>query len=274
MVHAHSECPVVVRTSCDRVTAEVRKTLLPRIPLAFAESEEALHQRVAEGARLIVLHLNGGTEDDGGMAGRLLRAVPSLTAPVVALSDTEVGSNDGARQSELLDDVLFVRVERWQTLLQAWAKQPARARQLVTELRLLHSCAPVRLMPVLDLLVLAPEPSLSVKRWSAEIGVSRTHLYHDIALTGMTPSKVIDAVRTLHFVGPSLVAPAALRQSGREWSAVRTERRVVARTLGMTQAEIMAVGKPGSSEVRHLVADRLRNYFERAQKRPSRGLPA
>lgn len=265
MVDARSVSPVVVLTSCDHLTKELRRALLPQHSLAFEESEEALHQRVAQGAQIVVLHLNGDAAD-GGVAGRLFRAVPNLAAPVVALSDAEAGNNDGVTQSDLLADVLFVRVERWTTLLQAWVKQPARARQLVAELRLLHACAPAWFLLGLDLLMLAPEHSLSVKGWSAAVGVGRTHLYRDVALTGMTPSEVVDAARILHCLGPSLVERAAQRSEGRGGGvAVRTERRLLARTLGMTRAEIMAVGEPGSPEVRNVVAEQLCRYFERAQ---------
>jgi AraC-like DNA-binding protein len=267
-----SERPVVVLTSCDRLTCEVRKALLGRVPLAFAESESALLQRVAHGAQLVVVHLNGAA-DSVGVAGRLVRAVPGLAAPIVALHESDGVRTDGAPPSGLFDDILFVKPERWQILLLAWVRQPALARQRVAELRLLHSVAPVLLLPVLDLLMLVSEPALSVKKWSAECGVNRTHLYRDIARTGMTPSGIVDAVRALHSVGPILVNRAIPRHSALDWSAVRTERRVLARTLGMTRSEIVNVGEPGSLEVRQLIADRLGKYFERAQLRSVRILP-
>ena len=74
------EWPVVVLTSCDRLTCEVRKALVGRVSMAFAESESALLQRVAQGAQLVVLHLNGAA-GDGGVAGRLCAPCPILPHP-------------------------------------------------------------------------------------------------------------------------------------------------------------------------------------------------
>lgn len=263
-----SEKPVVVLTSCDHLTKEMRLALVPHHSLAFVESEAELHRRVTEGAHLVLLHVKGSAED-GRVAGRLVRAVPTISAPVIALSDFEVDGSDGAGQSELLDDILFFRVERWRVLLEAWVKQPAHARQRVAELRLLHSCAPAQLLPLLDHLMLVPEPLLSVKKWSAETGVSRRHLYRQIRLTGMTPSEVLDVVRSMHCVGPILVDRADVPKNGGERFAVRTERRVLARTLGMSLTEIVAARESDSREVRDLVANRLRRCFERGQDRPS-----
>ena len=155
--------PIVVFTRCDRITGGIRKALLSSAPLTFAESEQTLHQHAARGARLVVLHANGGLTASRA-AGRLLRAVPDLAAPIVGLSDTATSGMVGAVQAELMNDLLQTRFERWLVLLQAWLGHPQGARQRVSELRLLHACAPARILPLLDPLMLVPDSELSVKR--------------------------------------------------------------------------------------------------------------
>jgi len=255
------ERPVVVHTSCDRITQQVLKALLPCAPLAFAESEEVLHQRVAQGARLVVLHLRGCVTDSG-RAGRLVRAVPASSAPVVALWDADSGDPASA-PAELLDDVLRVKTERWQALLQLWATWPEKARHRVAALRLVYECAPVSLLHACEKLMLMPVASLSVKKWSANEQVGRTHLYRDLKQTGMTPARLVDIVRCLHYLAPVLSDGATGHDRKKEWSTVRTERRVLNRSLGLTQHEISGAGEPGSPEVRNLVSARLRESFAR-----------
>lgn len=273
MTDARSAQPAVVLTSCDRITSEVRKALLGRIPLSFAESEAALQQLAASGAQLVVLHQKGSAAD-GGVAGRLVRAVPDLSASVVVLFESTGARTDCAPKSDILNDILFVKEERWLVLLQAWANQPINARQRTAELRVLAACAPVQLLHVFDLLMLAPESSLSVKKWSADTGVSRTQVYRELAPTGVRPTEVVDVVRAMHIVGPTLMEQPAPGLPCRRRSSTRTEHRVLARTFGMTKAEIMAVGEPGSPAVRQLVAERLRLYFERLPSHPWCALPA
>ena len=260
-------------TTCDHITSETRRAFLSDIELAFVESEAALHQQVSQGASLVVLHVSG-VREEGSAAGRLMRAVPKHRASVVALSGAKRGIYDAALRSECHDDVILVRDERWLTLLRAWVKQPSRARQRVAELRLLHSVAPPPLLDVLDLLMFLPESSLCVKKWSAAAGCNRMQLYRDIALTGMTPSGLLDMVRTVHAVGRCLVERTTEGGSGSEFLSVRTERRILLRTLAVTQAEIVAAGPPGSLAVRKLVTERLQRHLECAYPCPSRAVPA
>lgn len=260
---------VLVFTKCDHITQRVREALGPRHALVFAETEDTLHRNALRGTSLVVLHTA-----DPCTAGRLVRAVPMLPAPLIALTDTVAYARVAAQSSELLSDVLCVQTERWASLMVAWAQAPGRARQLVAELRVLHRSAPADLLPALDSLMLAPESSVSVKQWSAMAGVSRATLHRDLSSMGISPSRVVDVVRSLHSLGRYLVNGTAQVGRHREWSAVRTERRVLARTLNLTQAEIGTAGEPGSARVQTLVAGRLVDYFARVQECPIRALPA
>ncbi|MDP1859865.1 MAG: hypothetical protein Q8K82_14425 [Gemmatimonadaceae bacterium] len=263
---------VVVQTTCDSVTREVRRVLMPIVPLAFAETEAMLHQLVGEGARLIVLHLGGGPED-ARTPGRLVRAIPMLRAPIVALTDGAGVFRADLPADGLLQDVLLLKSERWTSLLRAWASYPTSAPYLSEELRLLQQCAPAEVLSLLEDLALSADASLSVKRWSAVAGISRTRLHHRIACSGFTPSHLVDAVRGLHAVGPHLVSRGKLQRSGRAWPVIRAERRVLNRIMGLSPADLVNVGASDPLALRALVSERLRRHFERARKSDRGSLP-
>ncbi|MBW7933894.1 MAG: hypothetical protein H3C62_09845 [Gemmatimonadaceae bacterium] len=103
---------------------------------------------------------------------------------------------------------------------------------------------------------------MSVKTWSAYAGVSRTKLHHAIVRAGYTPSHLLDAIRSLHALGPALVERRSTCHDRREWSAMRTARRIVLRTLGLTPPIVAAAASEGADAVRALVTDRLRRHFE------------
>jgi len=262
--------PVVVYTCCAEVTRKAMVALRSECPVALAASEEALHVRVASGTRLVVLHLARGAAD-AGTPRRLLHAVRDASLRMIALTDTGTPTPGGLVVPSLVKDVLCTRSERWPTLLRAWALRPARARQLVVELRLLHRAAPLALVPILDRLMLAPESTLSVKSWSAAAGMHRTSLYREVLSRGIRPSDLIDVVRALHAVGSCLVTPDGRYAGSQDWPNRRSDRRLLERTFGMNSHELADAGAPGEPERNHLIAERLRGFFDRARVKSERG---
>ena len=255
---------VIVRTSCDHLTGAVRQLLLPQVALAFAEDEQVLAGLAESGARLVVLHFVGSPSDES-MAGRLVRAVPGLSAPIIALSERAGADCRDQPLGGFLNDVLHKHTDPWSSLLRAWALQPRRAPHLAVALRLLPHCAPPSLLPALESLALASDKSLSVKQWSSHAGVSRTRLHREIGRIGFTPSVLVDAVRSLHLVSP-LLADCGVRDAGlRTWSMRRTERRVLLRTLGLSHTDIANAGCANTHSLRALILERLHCHFARSR---------
>jgi hypothetical protein len=261
--------PVVIFTGSDVITAAVRETLLPRFPIAFAESEDSLHRTVARGTRLVVLHLDQRPRTSS-LPGRLVRAVPQLTAPVIALGEREENSDRVESPTSFLADVLCVRTERWMPLLAMWAGQPNRGRERAEALRLLHAAAPAAALPMIDTLALLPVRSLSVKGWSAALGTNRTRLFRSVVAAGLKPSEVLDAVRIVFRLGPYLLLRPNTKRHARSSVTGRTDKRLLARTLGLHHRALESAGEPGSDAVRDLIALRLQGHFSVLRRAPSR----
>ena len=240
--------------------------LLPLVPLLFVESEETLHQIALTNVRVVVLHLTD--LQDCCAAGRLMRAAPYMRAPVLALDDFYDDAVRGSLGFAFLADVLHVRTERWQSLLASWALHPSIGLERASAIRLLHACAPADLLPVLDTLTLHPLDALSVKQWSTALSVERTRLYRILAALDVTPSQVIDAVRTAFIVGPYLVRRSANQPRAHFGATGRTLQRLLIRTLGLTLSELNGLGEPGSPAVWKALSGRLRIFLVRTPEAP------
>ncbi len=258
----NTEARLVVLTSCDSLTDAVRRGLGSQVSFRFAESEEALSRLIGRTTQLVVIHLASAL-GDGGIAGRLVRAHhPIRLCPIVGIGSTETCALIHLSPQHVLDDLLCLDAERWQTLLLAWAAYPESARSRVEALRVLHQVAPPDLLPILDELMMAPVSTLSVKGWSAARGRSRTTVFRQMSALGVKPSDLVDIARCLHAVGPILSANQREPWQPRRWSELRTERRVLARTLAVDLADVARLGMRDAAEARREIAARLCVFFE------------
>jgi hypothetical protein len=248
-------------------------------PVEFAASEPELISRLHRPARLVVIH-GAPPFADPRLPSRLRHAARGPSTPLVLLASSKEpawGCGDDLIAAGELDDIIHIDAERVEPLIAAWSLHSDRCRRKVEALRLAHLCAPASLHRFLEELLLTNSADLSVTAWAAiKPDGSRFSLRRELQKEGVKPSVLVDAVRVLNVVARVLVRNRE-RLSGRLAALpdVRSARRLLLRTLGVTAREISVITKDaaGAAEMRgrtvKAVGEMLRPDADRAGKHNS-----
>ncbi len=248
--------PVLILSNHVAMKVRLRAALEPFSPVDFVASEAELVARMLRPARLVVIH-GAPPFADARLPSRLRHGASCSRAPVVVLTSSKEPA--WARAAELIaleevDDVVHLDTERVECLVAAWSLHPDRCRRKVEALRLAHQSAPEPLHRFLEELLLNDSADLSVTAWAAkQADGSRFALRRELQKEGVRPSALVEAARVLNVVANMLVRSRG-RLKGRLAALpdVRSARRLLARTLGVTPREISAITKhvDGAEEVR------------------------
>lgn len=260
--------PVLVLAEHVAMKVRLRDALAPFSPVQFAASEQELMQLLTRPARLIVIH---GTRpfDDVRLPTRLRQALRDHHVPIVVVATSKEPAWQHSAQmiaSGQIEDLIRVDAERLDSLIAAWSLHSDRCYRKVEALRMVHECAPESLHQFLEELLLNDSASLSVSAWAAKKSdSSRFALNRELAKKGVSPSTLVDIARVLNVVTRMLVR-SGHRMRGRIAALpdVRSARRLLARTLGMTPSDVTLLAKEkGPDAVRDLTKQAVGEMLRR-----------
>jgi len=252
----HANRPVLILS--DHVAMKVRLgAALERFsPVSYASTEPELMSLLNQPARLVVIH-GAPPFADPRLPSRVRHATHDRAVPIVVLAsskDPAWANGDELIASGQVDDIIHIDAERMESLIAAWSLHSDRCRRKVEALRLAHQSAPDSLHHFLEQLLLNDSADLSVTAWAAAMPEgSRFTLRRTLQKEGVKPSVLVDAARVLNVVARVLVRGRG-RLKGRLSALpdVRSARRLLARTLGITPTEISQIAddEAGAAEVR------------------------
>jgi hypothetical protein len=253
----HASRPVLILS--DHVAMKVRlgEALERFSPVLFASTEPELLSRLSQQpVRVVVIH-GAPPFADPRLPARVRHANLGMAAPIVVLAsskDPAWAGGDELIASGQVDDIIHIDSERVESLIAAWSLHSDRCRRKVEALRLAHQSAPDSLHRFLEELLLNDSADLSVTAWAAGLPAgSRFTLRRTLQKEGVKPSVLVDAARVLNVVARVLVRGRG-RLKGRLAALpdVRSARRLLMRTLGVTPREIsqIAEDEDGAAEVR------------------------
>ncbi|MHB1310785.1 MAG: hypothetical protein ACYC3L_02120 [Gemmatimonadaceae bacterium] len=225
-------------------------------PVSFASTEQELLSLLGQPARLVVIH-GAPPFADPRLPSRVRHAAHGVAVPIVVLASSKDPAWTGGDEliaSGQVDDIIYIDSERVESLIAAWSLHSDRCRRKVEALRLAHESAPDSLHHFLEELLLNDSADLSVTSWAAGLPAgSRFTLRRTLQKEGVKPSALVDAARVLNVVARVLVRGRG-RLKGRLAALpdVRSARRLLMRTLGITPREITDIvnDEAGVAEVR------------------------
>lgn len=259
--------PVLVLSDHVPMKVRLRDALEPFAPVVTVGSELELIAKLQEPARLLVVH-GVGVFADARLPWRVRRDVPTFESPIVVVTTSREPAWEQANElvsSGQLEDVIRSDTERMDSLVAAWTLHGDRCRRKVEALRMAHESAPERLHPFLEELLLEDSADLSVRSWAERKPEgSRFSLRRELAREGVTPSLLLDVVRVLNAVSRVLQrSRSRLQDHLPTLPDVRSARRILNRTLGMSPSDVTNLAKTeGPDAVRErtkrAVSDMLR----------------
>lgn len=234
--------PVLVLCGHVAMKVRLRAAIEPFSPVDFASSEADLLARVLRPVRLIVIH-GAPPFTDPRLPARLRSAVHARCVPIVLLATSREPAWTHGQQliaSGLVDDVIRTDTAHVDALIAAWSLQSDRCRRMVEALRLAHESTPGPLHPFLEELLLHDGADLSVTSWAAtKPDSSRFALRRELAREGVNPTVLVNVARVLTVVARMLVRSRdRLGGQATEIPEVRSARRLLARTMGMSPGDV------------------------------------
>jgi hypothetical protein len=256
--------PVLILSDHVAMKVRLRDAMAPYARVECVVSEHELLQRLARPVRLIVIH-GVPPFSDGRLPARLRHALgESATSIVVVTHSREPAWRSGRAliASGQVEDIIYMDTERVDALVAAWSLDSDRCRQKVEALRLARESAPENLHVFLEELLLKDTGDLSVGAWAAKTSDgSRFALHRELAKSGVSPSTLVDVARVLNVVTRVLVR-GGTRLKGRFAALpdVRSARRLLARTLGMSPSDVTHLAREQGPEA---LRDRIRKAVSR-----------
>ncbi len=237
----------------------LRDAMAPYARVECVSTEHELLQRLARPVGLIIIH---GVPPfaDARLPARLRHALRDDAVSLVVVTHSREPAWQLGRAliaTGQVEDVIYTDVERVDGLVAAWSLDSDRCRQKVEALRLAHQSAPENLHPFLEDLLLNNTGDLSVSAWAAKKPEgSRFALHRELAKIGVAPSTLVDVARVLNVVTRMLVR-GGTRLKGRipALPDVRSARRLLARTLGMSPSDVTHLARDHGADA---VRDRTR----------------
>ena len=237
----------------------LRAALEPFSPVEFAASEAELIARVRRPARLVAIH-GVAPYADQRLPARVRNGNGLRETPLVVLASSKDPvwcDREKLIASGLVEDIIHTDTEHLDPLVAAWSLRRDRCRPKVEALRLAHQATPQPLHAFLEELLLGDCANLSVASWAAtKTDGSRFALRRELAKEGVTPSMLIDVARVLNIVARVLMRTAD-HQGEPAGTApdVRSSRRLLARTLRMSPADVTHLAREEGADA---VRDRAR----------------
>jgi len=255
----------------------LRDALAPFSRVEFAASESELLRLLHRPARLIVVH-GAPPFADSRLPARLRHALRDTHVPIVVVASSREPAWRHAADliaSGAVEDIIRIDAERVDALVAAWSLHSDRCRRKVEALRLAHESAPESLHAFLEELLLNDSADLTVSAWAAKKGDhSRFALHRELAKQGVAPSTLIDVARVLNVVTRVLVR-SRTRLTGRLAALpdVRSARRLLARTLGMSPSDMTHLVREEGPDAmrdrtRRAVGEMLRGSGEASRRNP------
>ncbi|MHB8839627.1 MAG: hypothetical protein ACYC7F_11855 [Gemmatimonadaceae bacterium] len=237
----------------------LREAMAPYTRVECVATEHELLQRLARPVRLIVIH---GVPPfaDARLPARLRHALRDAAVSIVVVTNSREPAWQLGRAliaTGQVEDIIYTDAERVDALVAAWSLDSDRCRQKVEALRLVHQSAPENLHVFLEDLLLNNTGDLSVSAWAAtKPEGSRFALHRELAKIGVSPSTLVDVARVLNVVTRVLVR-SGTRLKGRISALpdVRSARRLLARTLGMSPSDVTHLAREHGPDA---VRDRTR----------------
>ncbi len=267
-----AERPVLVLAEHVVMKVRLRDAVAPHAPVAFASSEHELLPLLHRPARLVLVH-GAPPFDDHRLPTRLRHVMRDAPVPIVIVaSSREAAWSDAAALIEagLVEDVIRPDTEGLDALVAAWSLHGDRCRQKAAALRLAHQSVPASLHTFLEDLLLRDSADLTVTAWaSRQHDHSRFALHRELAKRGVSPSTLVDVARVLNVVTRVLVR-GGTRLKGRLAALpdVRSARRLLARTLGMSPSDMtQLVRDQGPDAVRDRTRQAVGEMLRRKERR-------
>jgi hypothetical protein len=266
--------PVLVLSDHVAMKVRLRDALAPFSPVEFAASEHELLQLLQRPARLIIIH-GAPPFADARLPARLRHALRDTHVPIVVVASSREHAWQRAAdliESGQVEDVVRHDTERVEALVAAWSLHSDRCRRKVEALRLAHQSAPESLHEFLEELLLNDSADLSVTAWAAKKSdQSRFALHRELAKKGVSPSTLVDIARVLNVVTRVLVR-SRTRLKGRLAALpdVRSARRLLARTLGMSPSDVTHLAQDEGPDA---VRDRTRRAVGEMLRGGGEGTP-